>query len=52
MRKRFGNYEQYNPSNGNPGILQMFYFKDIDMTFLVNTLSFKVITWHSGRADK
>ena len=51
MTKRFGKYEQYNPSDGNPKILQMYYFKDIDMTFLVNMLSFKVITWRTGRAD-
>ena len=51
MTKRFGKYERYDPSTGNPRILQMFYFKDIDMTFLVNMLSFKVVTWRSGRAD-
>lgn len=52
MTERFGKYERYDPSDGNPKILQMFYFKDIDMTFLVNMLSFKVVTWRSGRADR
>ncbi len=51
MVKRFGKYEQYNPASGNPKIIQMFYFKDIDMTFIVNMLSFKLATWRSGRAD-
>ena len=51
MAKRFGKYEIYDPSTGNPRILQMFYFKDIDMTFIVNMLSFRVVTWRSGRAD-
>lgn len=51
MVKRFGKYEQYNHASGNPKIIQMFYFKDIDMTFIVNMLSFKIVTWRSGRAD-
>lgn len=52
MVKRFGSYEQYNPADMNPRISQMFYFKDIDMSFLVNLLSFKIVTWRTGRADR
>ena len=52
MIKRFGKYEQYNPSDGNPKVLQMFYFKDIDMSFIVNLLKSEIITWRNGRADK
>ena len=52
MVKRFGKYEQYNPSDGNPKVLQMFYFKDIDMSFLVNLLKGEIVTWRDGRADK
>ena len=52
MVKRFGKYEQYNPSDGNPKILQMFYFKDIDMSFLVNLSKGEIVVWRNGRADK
>lgn len=52
MVKRFGKYEQYNPSSGNPKILQMFYFKDINMSFLVNLLKSDIVVWRDGRADK
>lgn len=52
MVKRFGKYERYNPSDGNPKILQMFYFKDIDMSFLVNLSKSEIVTWRTGRASK
>ena len=52
MLNRFGMYERYDPEDGNPQISQMFYFKNIDMTFMVNLLKNQIQTWRFGRAYK
>ena len=50
--KRFGAYEKYNPEVGNPKILQMFYFEEVDMTLMVNILEGTIVTWRFGKAYK
>ena len=50
MVERFGNFEKYDPDRFNPKIIQMFYFEDIDMTFMVNLLKGTISTWRLGRA--
>ena len=49
MVRRFGDYEQYDPERWNPKIIQMFYFPEIDMTFMVNLLEGEVATWRTGK---
>ena len=50
MEKNLGKYERFNPDSGNPKILQMFYFKSVDMTFMVNLLKNEIVTYEYGRA--
>ena len=50
MVKNLGKYEQFNPDSGNPKVLQMFYFKSVDMTFMVNLLKNEIVTYRYGRA--
>ena len=52
MTKRFGAYEKYNPEVGNPKILQMFYFEEVDITLMVNISEGTIVTWRFGRAYK
>ncbi len=44
MVKNLGKYEKFNPDSGNPKVLQMFYFKRVDMTFMVNLLKNEIVT--------
>ena len=50
MVKNLGKYEKFNPDSGNTKILQMFYFKSVDMTFMVNLLKNEIVTYRYGRA--
>ena len=52
MVKNLGKYEKFNPGSGNPKILQMFYFKSVDMTFMVNLLKNEIVTYRYGRATR
>lgn len=47
---RFGKSEEVPLDAGlNPRVLKAFYFPDIDMTFIVNTLKGEITAWRLGR---
>ena len=48
-QSKFGKPEAYDPTSGNPKVLQMYYFKGIDMTVMVNTLKNEIVTWRDGK---
>ena len=52
MVKNLGKYEKFDPASGNPKVIQMFYFKSVDMTFMVNLLKNEIVTYRYGRATR
>ena len=52
MVKNLGKYEKFDPTSGNPKVIQMFYFKSVDMTFMVNLLKNEIVTYRYGRATR
>ncbi|AFY69036.1 hypothetical protein Pse7367_0735 [Thalassoporum mexicanum PCC 7367] len=46
---RFGSWQEFPISRGNPDILKNFYFESIDMTVSVNVLKNEVVTFRDGK---
>ncbi|WP_339096186.1 hypothetical protein WDJ50_02535 [Deinococcus sp. VB142] len=49
---RFGAYEELSLESGNPDILKMYYFPELDMTFMVNVLKGQIEVWRMGQAHR
>ena len=49
MIKRFGDFEKYSLKNANPDSVQAFYFKNIDITFKIDTQKEIITGWSLGR---
>ncbi len=51
MARRFGEFEHYPSPRYNPRIIRMFYFSEIDVTFMVNIMTNKIQTYRFKKAD-
>lgn len=52
-KKKFGNWEVVKYSGeGNPDILKMYFFKQIDMTLMINILKQEIVTYRNGRSSE
>ena len=45
---KLGAYKTYSPADGNPSIVKLFYFPDVDLTLKVNVAKKQVMTWTEG----
>jgi len=50
--KKFGAYRELPLASGNPRILKMYYFPQIDMTFMVNVYKGEIAVWRMGKANR
>ncbi|WP_278913223.1 hypothetical protein [Deinococcus wulumuqiensis] len=50
--RRFGTYKELRLESGNPDVLKMYYFPDLDMTFMVNVLKNEIAVWRMGKAHR
>lgn len=50
--KKLGGYEELPLENGNPEVLKVYYFPDVDMTLIVNVYKGEITVWRDGRANR
>lgn len=48
--KKFGQYEEFILTSGNPNVLKVYYFPSIDITLIVNVLKNEITVWRTGKA--